>query len=305
MSLPASVIAAKEKAEAIQKQLNEPAQKQEPGKPDQAPAQQKDTDPKKADTPDYKDRYQTLKGKYDAEVPRLQSEVRNLQEQMLTLRQENERLKTAETEKPKETPKTQDDINYDALDEYGPEFRKLGETLSAVVKRNEQLEAELRKLNGNVESVQQTSAKDAYDKFLDKVRTEVSGLGGNFDALNTDPAFLTWLHQVPPGSQYQRIALLNDAERRHDVIQCRAIFKEYIDAQPKDQGKKDPPNVQPPPSPDPGNPGDQPSGKRWTRKEIKQFYADKAAGKYAGREDQAKAIEQDIFAAPGQGRVVG
>jgi len=304
MSLPASVVAAKEKAEAIQKQLNEPAQKQE-GKPDTAPAQPKDTEPKKPDTPDYKDRYQTLKGKYDAEVPRLQSEVRNLQEQMLTLRQENESLKKAEPEKTKDPPQ-EDSLNYDELDAYGPEFRKLGETLTAVVKRNEQLEAEIQKLNGSVESVQQASVKDAYEKFLDKVRSEVSGMGGNFDTLNTDPAFLAWLHQVPPGSQYQRMALLNDAERRHDVVQCRAIFKEYIDTQPKDQGKKDPPpNVQPPPSPDPGNPGDQPSGKQWTRKDIKQFYADKAAGKYAGREDEAKTIEQDIFAASGQGRVVG
>ncbi len=301
MNLPASVIAAKEKAEAIQKQLNEPAPKQE-GKPDQAPTQPTDTVPK-ADTPDYQTRYQTLKGKYDAEVPRLQSEVRNLQEQMLTLRQENERLKTAETEKPKDPPPS--NVDYDALEAYGPEIRELGETLTAVVKRNEQLVAEIKKLNGSVETVQKTSAQDAYDKFMDKVRTEVAGLGGNFDALNTDPAFLAWLHQVPPGSQYQRIALLNDAERRHDVIQCRAVFKEYIDTQPNQAQKKDPPNVQPPPSPDPGNPGEQQGGKRWTRKEIKQFYADKASGKYAGREDQAKAIEQDIFAAPGQGRVVG
>jgi hypothetical protein len=62
--------------------------------------------------------------------------------------------------------------------------------------------------------------------------------------------------------------------------------------------------MQPPPSPPPETPG-EPSGKQWTRKDIKQFYADKAAGKYAGREDQAKAIEADIFAAPAQGRVVG
>jgi hypothetical protein len=301
MNLPASVVAAKEKAEAIQKQLNEPAPKQE-GKPEnQAPAQPKETEPKRPDTPDYKDQYQTLKGKYDAEVPRLQSEVRNLQEQMLTLRQENEALKKVETEKPKDPP--QEPLDYDALDEYGPEFRKLGETLQAVVQRNEQLEEELRKLNGSVESVQQASVKDAYDKFIDKVRAEVSGLGGNFDALNTDPAFLSWLHQVPPGSQYQRIALLNDAERRYDVVQCRAIFKEYIDALP-DEKQKQPPNMQPPPSPPPETPG-EPSGKQWTRKDIKQFYADKAAGKYAGREDQAKAIEADIFAAPAQGRVVG
>ena len=304
MKLPDRVVAAKEKAEAIQKQLNEPAPKQE-GKPDQAPAQPKETDQKRSDTPDYKDRYQTLKGKYDAEVPRLQSEVRNLQEQMLTLRQENEALKKAETEKPQDPPQEPVNLDYDALEDYGPEFRKLGETLQAVVKRNEQLEAELRKLNGNVESVQQASVKDAYDKFIDKVRSEVSGLGGNFDTLNTDPAFLTWLHQVPPGSQFQRIALLHDAERRHDVVQCRAIFKEYIDTQPKDKEPQPPPNVQPPPSPDPGNPGEQQSGKNWTRQEIKQFYADKASGKFAGKEDQAKAIEADIFAAQGQGRIVG
>lgn len=305
MNLPASVVAAKEKAEAIQKQLNEPAQKPE-GTPAQAPDPPKDTDTKKADTQDFKDRYQTLKGKYDAEVPRLQSEIRNLQEQMLSLRQENDGLKKAATEKPKDLPHEFANIDCDALDDYGPEVRKLGETLSAVVQRNEQLEGELRKLNGSVESVQRASVKDAYDKFIDNVRTEVSGIGGNFDTLNTDPAFLTWLNQVPPGSQYQRIALLNDAERRQDVVQCRAIFKEYIDTQ--SQPKKEPqtpPNVQPPPSPDPGTPGDQPTGRQWTRKEIKQFYADKASGKYAGREDQAKQIEQDIFAAPGQGRVVG
>jgi cell division protein FtsB len=304
MNLPASVVAAKEKAEAIQKQLNEPAPKPEGTPADQAaPVAPKETDQKRSDTPDYKDRYQTLKGKYDAEVPRLQSEVRNLQEQMLTLRQENEALKKAETEKPKDPPQEPVNLDYDALDEYGPEFRKLGETLQAVVQRNEQLEAELRKLNGNVESVQQASVKEAHEKFLDKVRTEVSGLGGNFETLNTDPAFLTWLHQVPPGSQFQRIALLHDAERRHDVVQCRAIFKEYIDALPDDK-QKQPPNMQPPPSPPPETPG-EPSGKQWTRKDIKQFYADKAAGKYTGREDQAKAIEADIFAAPAQGRVVG
>ena len=308
MNLPASVVAAKEKAEAIQKKLNESTQDGDGTTAQQqtaTPEPKQDTDPKKADTRDYKDRYQTLKGKYDAEVPRLQAEVRNLQEQMLTLRQENEQLKKAAIEKPQDPP-TKEPVNfdYDALDEYGPEFKNLGETLAAVVKRNEQLEAEIKRLNGSVESVQQATVKEAYEKFLDKVRTEVNGLGTNFDALNTDKDFLTWLKQVPPGSQYQRIALLNDAERRHDVVQCRAIFKEYIDTLSQQQQAPPPPNIQPPPSPPPENPG-KPSGKIWSRKEIKKFYDDKIAGRYKGREKQAEQLEADLKTAQQEGRIAG
>ena len=43
------------------------------------------------------------------------------------------------------------------------------------------------------------------------------------------------------------------------------------------------------------------TGQTYSRSDIKQFYADKATGKYS--DSEAKRIEQDIFAAQTQGRI--
>jgi hypothetical protein len=43
---------------------------------------------------------------------------------------------------------------------------------------------------------------------------------------------------------------------------------------------------------------------RYSANDIQKFYHDKTFGRYAGREQEASAIEQDILRAPLEGRII-
>ena len=49
--------------------------------------------------------------------------------------------------------------------------------------------------------------------------------------------------------------------------------------------------------------GAQDEKRIWTEGEIEQFYADRQAGAYKGKKDEADKIERQIFAAISDGRV--
>jgi hypothetical protein len=119
---------------------------------------------------------------------------------------------------------------------------------------------------------------------------------------------LNWLRQFPEGESEARFAKLKRAEANQDLEATKEIFTEYLGSPPKSTPqKKETPNIQPNPT-NPGsdtNPPNPQNERVWTRDSIAAFYADKRRGVFKGREEEARALEVDIHAAAGEGRVRG
>lgn len=280
--------------------------------------QQDDAKPPEDTEETWQQRFLALQGKYNAEVPRLNLELRNLQNAVSVLQTENKQLKEAANSKP---PIDQNGNDNPAIDpqefsEYGPEFVQAFEKLQA---ENNQMKEKLNGLVSDVQSQQpepQPASAGNYNNYMNQVIIEVAKLGANFDNMNTDAGFLGWLKEIPVGMTEPRVASLRRAESLRDVVSTVKIFEEYlgttttVEQQPA--GGETPqtpapvaqPNIQPAPS-NTGTDNNPPvqNQKIWSRAEIKKFYADKAAGVYRGRDEEATALEQDIFLAQQQGRV--
>ncbi|MCP4116469.1 MAG: hypothetical protein GY737_13875 [Desulfobacteraceae bacterium] len=349
--LPASVRAGAEKAEALVKQLNETPGEGDPGvaTPDEPakntstadPSKPGATDPeaKATPTPDskptpakpeeetFKARYFTLKGKYDADMNRLNDGLRTLQQQVDQLTEENTSLKagndkntdlqgTGNTEKGRLDP--------DSMAEYGPEFQTMAAKMNELIDENQTLKEQLGQVNEKVGTVEQAQGQTDYETYIGRVAQQVQEAGGNFNQLNSDPAFLAWLSDIHPYTNQPRHASLQDAERHFDVVRTVRIFSEYLDslnteAQPEtppvEESVKEPaqqqapqpaqPNIQPThrPSGSDVTPPNPASGRIWTRASVKKLYMDKAAGLYRGKEADFKALEADMFRAQNEGRI--
>ncbi|WP_300456639.1 hypothetical protein [Desulfobacula sp.] len=323
MTLPDAVRKAAERSEAIQKQLREGKPQDQPGTPpldgDPQPGQ-RDTLPeqvvqqtqKPVDTPEpehYKDKYLTLKGKFDAEVPRLHQEIRNLQSSVSELQTKNAQLTEAGNNQNVKDPTVDegDPLNPDDFTQYGDDFGKLINTIQTLQAQNKELTEQISQISGDVSKDRETDAKTKYENYLSQVKQAITQKGESFDALNTDQNFLNFLRQFPEHEFESRHAKLQRAEANRDLQATIEIFDEYLGSQSKEKPPDTPkPNIQPAPN-NTGtdlNPPTQQSARTWTRKQIAQFYTDKAAGKFRGRDDEAKALEADIFLAPTQGRIV-
>jgi len=340
MQLPNAVKKAAEKSEALQKQLQDGKPQEQKGQDgttpqddgtpqdqnrDTSPPQVDQSTPDKTDTPktddpeslsqeeeSFKQKYLTLQGKFNAQVPSLQQEVRNLQQSVSTLQSENAQLKESIEQKSQDPvgEKNMSDLDPEVFKEYGEDFGALVETIQSVQKENTNLKAKLNELSGDVNQ----SKVSAYDAYIVQVKAELAKLTDvSFDVLNSDQEFLNFLRQFPENEFEARFTKLHRAEAARDINSTMAIFKEYLGMQKTKQPepKKDPepqdvPNLQPAPNntgTDLSPPTPQQNQKVWNRQEIAQFYKDKTNGVYRGREEEAAALEQDIFLAQQQGRI--
>ena len=343
MSLPKAVQAAAERSEALAKQLREgkppeqsqgttpQAQQQPDGTPDgqtrdtlpnqevkqqTQPTQDQQPQATKEDEETYRQRYLTLKGKFDAQVPRLQQDNQRLNAVVTDLQNQMKRMQErtpADAQHQNNNGDNRSSINADAFEEYGPEFSTLAKTVQTLQRENERLRGQVQNLSGDFQLQKQADSQKAKQNYMGQVVGHVSKLGHDFNTLNTDNRFLNWLRQFPEGEVESRHEKLHRAEANMDLEATKEIFNEYL-GRPKEsdqprqqQPAQQPPNIQPnttmtgtdtkPPNTE--------NKRMWTRKDISKFFADKVKGVYAGRDEDARAIEMDIHAASMEGRIRG
>jgi len=314
MNLPSAVKKAGERADSLQKNLGKPKEGTTPinGTPvDTSPDSQK-PDVKTPDNPqsndktvDYQQKYQSLKGKFDIENPRMHQEIRELQRTVSDLHTKNSELMEA-ANNPKQKESEVAGLDPKDFAEYGEEFESLVKTIQNLQTKNAELQGQVEKVSGDA---QQQSQND-YAVYMDQVKNVVSTeLNSNFDQLNNDPAFLNFLRQFPENGQESRHVMLQRAEAGKNLKATIDIFKEYLGNISQAKPNPDPqpqPNVQPPAN-NTGTdikPPTLQSTQTWSRAEISAFYNDLNNGKFKGRDDEAKAYEQDIYLAQTQGRIV-
>lgn len=283
-----------------------------PGNP--AEPSQGDTDPKPAATPadDWEHKYKSLHGRFvrQEQVVREQAAtIQNLEGLISTMQS------APAPANPGEEPPMERLITDEEAADYGSDFltvvgKKAREELAPLIKRLNDENAELRRrLDGVSTHMQQGSMEQmhaAMDKEVPKWRE-----------MNTDPGFLEWLGLPDPYSGAIRHDMLKEAYSRGNAARTIAFFKGYLseeaavapaNAEPDTTGDVIPKvplqNLAAPGRAKAAAAGQLPPEKPFiSRKQITEFYADVAQGKYRGR-DKDKAIkEAEIFAAQNEGRI--
>ena len=135
--------------------------------------------------------------------------------------------------------------------------------------------------------------------------------------INRDDEFLAWLDQIDIFSGQRRKDMLLNAHSQNSGPRVAAFFesfrKEAAALAPKAKASEQPVQKTPTVSLDqlaapgrarsaaPERPADETPF--ISRAQIAKFYADKASGKYRGREQEAVRFERDIAAASSEGRI--
>jgi hypothetical protein len=182
------------------------------------------------------------------------------------------------------------------------------------------LKAKIDELDGKLSNVSSTVVQDAQSRMLSDLDRQLP----EWRQLNTDPDFVNWLQLEDSYSGVMRHILLKQAYERNQTPRVLAFFKGFL----AEEAALDPADS---PAPSPGSPaqgsdqgskvpletlaapgrakvaagGDAPAAKpTYTRAFISKFYSELAAGKWVGREKQSAELEQRIFAAQREGRIV-
>ena len=270
----------------------------------------------------YAQRWRTLQGQYNAEVPRLRAANKEMQarigqlEQLLSTMQSPPAATQAATQSEPQRYVTDDDVA-----EYGESIdmmRKVyREEISSLTGKIAQLENALQHVSSSVtgqvlpqvQRVAQQQAASAEERFWQNLAVQVP----DWQQLNNNPDFQSWLLEVDPLTNTSRQAHLEIAQRDLDANRVAAFFRAYTGV----SGNMPPANAQPNRSASelekqvaPGRsrgssstPASQ-TTKTYTPGDIKKFFNDVRSGRFKGRESERDRIERDIFAAQREGRIV-
>lgn len=243
----------------------------------------------------WRNRFAALQGKYNAEVPLLSRQLRDLKAQVSELLKKP--AATANPANPQPlagelfTDKEREQFGVDTLGV----IQRAAETIAARI-----VDERVRPIS---DQVQDTTQERFYKRLAD--------LAPDWEAINQDPAWLEWLGQIDPLSEHddpRQIALNKhvDSYRADKVAAYIDAFRVAMNRPKPGADVKAPkppktPTVTPRNTP-PAAPSPLGAGDIITRAQITQFYEDVRKGMYRGREAEAKAFEQRIFAANAAGQ---
>jgi len=253
----------------------------------------------------WQSKFFALKGKYDAEVPRLHSQMREMSQQVQTLITEAAVAKAQQTKQepvPAKTLITEQDKEAFGSDLLDLIDRATEQKLAGNRDLEAQLRAEINELKGklgNVTERQVVSDKDRYEAAL-------AAQVPDWEAMNVDQGFLTWLAEVDPVYGMPRQYALTNAYESLDANRTATIFKQYkatlAPAQRPQANRELQRQVAPTRSHTSPAPTTSTAEKRvYTTQDIDSFYAEWRRGMID--EAEAVQIERDIHAAINEGRI--
>lgn len=232
--------------------------------------------------PDYwKRRFDVVQGKYSVEIPRMAAEIRDLKGQ---LQDALARATAAATPPPSK-------LRPEEVEEYGEKFIDVVKRAAAEV-----VPEDVGQIKQQVDQLKNEAMRLGRERFF----SELTRQAPQWERLNEDKDFLTWLAGVDPFAGRARQDLFDQATSQMDAWRVANFFNSYGSEQPAAATEPDPitQQIEPPTSrvaaPPPGK-------KVWSTSEIGRFYADVRARKV--NPEDARRIEADIFAAQTEGRI--
>ena len=211
-----------------------------------------------------------LRGKYNAEVPRLTQQLRDAQKQL-------EEAKVAQKKAESDAVKANDELSakLESLRaDYGDD---IVEVMQSIAEKTQDTKQPIE------------AGEDAVDRFWRNLRRRVP----DFDEVNTNSEFLTWLQGASSsGLTYQQV--LNEAGNDLDYEVCADIFAQFK----AEKAKNKAPTAQDFAAPPRGQQSREHSQKKqYTPQDWITLQDDIRKGKYRGREAEAAALEKEIHAA--------
>jgi hypothetical protein len=311
----------------------QPPQQQPPAAP-QAPQPQGQTD--------WEHQFNSLKGRYDQETQNnrnLSRQVTDMQRLLATIGAPStpapgdggggSGVRFSGPITGQGQPQPQRRITPQEATEYGPELLDvMGRRAQEIFEANylPQVMGELNQVKRQIGGVANNQVFDARVRMYDDLAREVP----NWSDINNSPAFAAWLDQIDPVSMQSRRFFLDGAHNGNQTGQVVNIFKSFLATQAAlglQGGNPSPgngagggysPGVTGPAASTPqmdltafaapgrAKPGQTqvpPEKPIFTRADITQFYRDKTAGRFAGREAEADALERQLFEAGNEGRI--
>ena len=318
MALPRQVEAQLRELEALEKQLAEgqnpapadpdPQPAEPPQDPQPQPAEPKPVDPTPTPTEPvvaeekWEQKYKTLKGMYDAEVPRLHADLRDLKAQVDSLRKASE-TKPVEPAKPAAPTKLVTDADVEA---FGSDLievqRKVAREVAAEFRGElDAMRVENEKLREQLTSTGTQVSEASFEQRLYR-------LVPDFEAVNADPKWISWLNEVDPLLRAPRSSVAQQAFNRGDaegVAHYVAMFKQTV--APAEQRTDKTEELERQLQPNRGAtsaPSASPKGKVYTNSDIEKMFRKAADLGTKGQSDAAKKLEAEIDAAYMEGRVI-
>jgi len=322
--LPAAVVAATQRALAMQEQQRREAA----GEPDPAPEappanpQPQTATPSAPQTPepDLEHKLKSAEGrlaKAERERQALAQRLAALEAQRPAPQQQQQQPRQ------QPMPEIKKLVTAEEEEEFGQEFlgvvgRKAREELAGEMFK---LQRQLNELSGSVNSVSTVVVTSEREKM----KTQLDEALPPWRQINYDERFLSWLALPDPFSGVTRHELLKSAYSSNNAARVLTFFKAFVAEEAA--GSPPSPGSETPPTPTPsGGNGSQPGkipleslaapGRASpaatqvpadkpiiTRQQITQFYADVAAGRYRGREAEKLENDAAIILASNEGRI--
>lgn len=289
--------------------------------PQDAPQPRQEATPEPKPQPqaqDWEHKYNSLRGEFDKRTKQRDdalAEAASLRNVIATMEATGFQAPSAEGSA---EPVTLADLSDEEKQEWGPEFVKAVNTLAA--RQTQELRQKLTDLERRVGGVAQVTAMSAQEKMVEGLTEQVP----SWRELNDDPEFVAWLKNPDEASGQTRHELLLAAFKRNETARVAYFFRTFLrdergetvtpaarTAEPTSQGRADAPKANglekfaaPGKGRSSAPPAEGAAKPPISTAEITQFYDDCRTGKYAGREEQRLAREQEIFAAQSEGRIV-
>lgn len=327
--VPAAIRAAAARSDALHQQAykTEPATPEAPKEPDGKVEEPKVPEtpkvPEKAQEPkapepnsaeDWENRYRAMKGRND----RNEQQLGQVGNEIAELRAQIARLSAAPAPTQERTNEnTFKKITDEDRTNFGEDFIDVSKRAAAEVFMPEidRLKKQIEELGGTVQNVARTSHDNQTLTMNDKLDRDLP----TWREINRDPKFLSWVGLRDPYSGAIRIEMMREAHAKGDAHRVLNFFKGFLSDEAttaplptqSDLLKK----VEKVPLADLAAPGrakasasdapisDPDEKEIITRAQVTEFYRLKNSGHYRGREAEADALEERIFAANRDGRV--
>lgn len=283
-----------------------PPEANDPPDPSPEPPPAPPPSPPGDDAEVWRQRYQTLQGMYNSQVPQLNQQVAELTAKVAAMEANKPAAKPDEPAGNLVTEKDVETFGSDLIDvvkrQAQQEVRLAQANAAKEVSRLEGVIAEMRSQMEGVQNTQATSSRQQY--FADLAR-EVP----DFAEVNQSPEFLAWLGEIDPLFGMPRQAAIDHAWNQYDVTRTAALFKAFKGLTA--QAEPAPPNRQqqlekqltPGSSKNSQPPAVSDADRKFSMREIEEFYRDVSKGLYVGRDQERAKLEDQIDAAVAAGRL--
>ena len=245
-------------------------------------------------------KYLVLRGMFDKQRAESNDKVSQLQDQITALMRMTDRPTTIQDTFHPDTPvptasygMTEEEIEALGGADFVESIRKIATAGAAPA--IEALTSEVTDLR-----------KGQLDNVEDNFYTQLNTLSPNWAAINKLDEFEAWLMEPEGLSGISRRNFLTNAYDDKDAVTAARYFNSFA------ANATSPPTLNPdvleeiipPNSGGGGGPPNTPQGTIYSTESITKFFKDVGLGRFKGREAEAQAIENDIFAAQSDGRII-